>query len=75
MALHGGAGGYGGITTLNTESRQGRFYPHINIFILKQHPYKLVKCFGCNTQWEEGEEFPKTCKKDDSWQSAEEILK
>lgn len=62
MAKYEGAGGYGGISTLNQDQRQGKYFPHINIFILKQHPFKLVRCFTCNTQWSDGEEYPATCK-------------
>ena len=69
-----GMGGYGGITTMNQDQRQGKFYPHKNIFVLVQHPYKLVKCFDCSKQWESNEIIPAKCK-DSSWQSAEELLK
>ena len=75
MPLMGGAGGYGGITTLNQDGRQGRYFPHKDIFILKQHPFKLIRCFTCKAQWEDGQTFPQICKKQDEWQSAEEILR
>ena len=70
-----GAGGYGTTSTLNTDQRQGKFYPHKDILILTQHPFKLIRCFTCKAQWESGEAFPAICKKLDSWQSAEDILK
>lgn len=73
MALMHGAGGYGGITTLNQDSRQGKYYPHTNIFVYKQHPVSTIKCLTCYATWESNEDYPKICKKDD-WKSAEEIL-
>lgn len=74
MVEHGGAGGYGTTSTLNQDSRGGKYYPHVNIFCLTQHPFKLVRCYTCNTQWTDGEDFPQTCKKD-NWDNANEILK
>jgi hypothetical protein len=74
MPKYEGAGGYGTCSTLNQDERQGRYYPHINILILEEHPYKLIRCFTCSKQWEASETKPLTCKKDE-WKSAEEILK
>ena len=70
-----GAGGYGGITTLNTDQRQGKYFPHKDIFITRQHPDVYIKCFTCKATWAEGDKIPAICKKKDDWVSAEEILK
>lgn len=63
MAKYEGAGGYGGISTLNQEHRQGRFYPHTNIIIIRQHPTSRVKCFTCQCSWTEGNDYPAKCLK------------
>ena len=70
-----GAGGYGGITTLNTDQRQGKYFPHKDIFITRQHPNIYIKCFTCKYSWCDGDIVPAICKKKDDWVSAEEILK
>jgi hypothetical protein len=71
---YGGAGGYGGVNSLSTEQRQGKFHPHTSIFVYKLHPISKIKCLTCKEEWFENEPIPAKCKKD-QWQSAEEILK
>ncbi len=63
MAKYEGAGGYGTISTLNQDQRQGRFYPHKSIFVFKQHPVSDIKCLDCLEHWREGEEYPAKCVK------------
>ena len=54
--FRGGAGGYGGITTLNQEGRKGRYEPHLTISrtldrVLDRY---MVKCLRCGEEWEHG---------------------
>lgn len=68
-----GAGGYGGITSLNQDQRQGKYFPHKNVYVYIKHPNKFIKCFICKQEWSDNSTIPAKCKKDD-WMSAEEIL-
>ena len=53
MALRGGAGGYGGITTMNSDQRESPYYPHQ--VLSKVRDYKenkvFVKCLTCGQTW------------------------
>jgi len=53
MALRGGAGGYGGITSLNTDQKESPYHPHQ--VLSKVRDYKenkvFVKCLTCGQTW------------------------
>ena len=64
----GGAGGYGGISTMNQDDRQGPYYPHHNISKHTDHATDEVQvfCFSCGQRWwhKRGEiEKPERCAK------------
>ena len=53
-AGYGGAGGYGGISTMNQEHRQGRYRPHKNItrhILQDPEDQTQVFCFDCEQRW------------------------
>ena len=54
VEFRGGSGGYGGITTMNTDQRQSPYHPHRSL--LKYRNYMLgkmvVKCLDCHQEWE-----------------------
>jgi len=51
-----GAGGYGGITTLNQDQRQSRYHPHKTFVRYKDyaHDMYVVKCLDCGETWSHG---------------------
>lgn len=51
--LRGGTGGYGGITTMNQDQRQGKYAPHKAIVRIKNLMTGIVgvRCFHCGGRW------------------------
>ena len=66
--MRGGIGGYGGITTMNQDQRQGRYAPHSATLVLRDKMMQLVhvKCYLCDAIWVHPEgvvkNVPKKCK-------------
>jgi len=65
MGQHG-AGGYGGISTMNQDDRGAAKYgKHMSVVKYTAHPWVYVKCLLCGLEWrhEVGERgnFPAAC--------------
>ena len=64
-----GIGGYGGITTMNQDQRQGRYAPHLTTLRLYKPWSGLmwVQCLDCHAVWRhpkgDVKNVPKTCEK------------
>lgn len=66
-----GAGGYGGISTLNQRDVRPRYAPHMTIFKYVDHMMGAVeiKCLDCGMMWShprgnpKGTFMPATCEK------------
>jgi len=64
----GGAGGYGGISTMNQDQRGPRYGPHrtlVKWFSAETGLYQ-VKCLDCEQEWEHDRierNFPCKCRK------------
>lgn len=54
MKTFGGAGGYGGISTMNQDQRQPRYMPHNNVVLYTRMSDNMteVKCIACGARWE-----------------------
>lgn len=67
--MRGGIGGYGGITTMNQDQRQGRYAPHPATFRRQDPLTQLVhvNCYRCGAAWThpkgDVKNVPKTCTK------------
>jgi len=60
MEFRGGAGGYGGITTMNTEQRTGRYSPHLAVSKITDYLTDTVHvtCLTCGEKWEHPRSVP-----------------
>ena len=60
MEFRGGAGGYGGITTMNTEQRSGRYSPHLAVSKITDYLTDTVHvtCLACGEKWEHPRSVP-----------------
>ena len=52
--MMGGKGGYGGISTMNTDQREGRYKPHNNVTLYTRYSDNVVEvsCRDCGQKWE-----------------------
>jgi len=53
MRTMGGAGGYGGISTMNQDQRQPRYMPHVSVSMYTRLSDNTteVSCYGCGQKW------------------------
>jgi len=69
MKAVGGAGGYGGPSTMNQDQRQPRYMPHINVTLYTRFSDNTteVSCRDCKQMWTHPrgsrENTPATCDK------------
>ena len=63
--FRGGAGGFGGTSTFNTEQRQGKYFPHKNVVIFKNHltDEVFVRCLTCKQKWTHPRLYPEAPEK------------
>jgi hypothetical protein len=52
-AGYGGKGGYGGISTMNQDQRQGYWAPHVvSKYLDRMRDMYTIKCLKCRQEWE-----------------------
>ena len=60
VEFRGGAGGYGGISTMNTDQRTGRYSPHLAVSKITDYLTDTVNvtCLTCGEKWEHPRSAP-----------------